>query len=83
VARDEHRGRKARTRPGERRRQHELEDPRSRSPRKTAAIAAIHLLLLALFGTASAQDEGVLVPPPITGPPETLTPVDRGRRGGG
>jgi hypothetical protein len=75
VARDEHRGRKARTRPGARRRQRELEDPRRRSPRQTAAIAAFHLLLLALFGTASAQDEGVLVPPPITGPPATLPPL--------
>lgn len=75
MARDEHRGREAKTRPGDRQRTQECTGSRSRGRRDTAAIAVIHLLLLASFGTASAQDEGVLVPPPIMRPPAPLPPL--------
>jgi hypothetical protein len=75
VARDEHRGRTAETRPGDRRRTHAFADSRSRRLPDTAAIAVIPLLFLASFGTAAAQDEGVLVPPPITAPPAPLPPL--------
>ena len=75
VAKDEHRGREAKTRPGDRQRTHEFTCSRSRRLRDTVAIAVMHLLFLASFGTATAQDEGVLVPPPITAPTAPLPPL--------
>ena len=69
MATDEHSGRRAGARHGGDRRKHQLRDCRKGRLGDPPAIVLIHLLLLALFGTASAQDEGVLVPPPITGPP--------------
>ena len=75
VARDEHRDRTAKTRAGARQRTHEFTHSRSRRLCDTAAIAVIPLLFLASFGTGSAQDEGVLVPPPIMGPPAPLPPL--------
>lgn len=75
MARDDIRGGNARTRHGADPRQEQLRDSQDGGLRSMAAIALIHLLVLASFGTASAQDEGVLVPPPITGPPSPLPPV--------
>ena len=66
MATDEHRDRTAGARHGGDRRKRQLRDSGTGSLGTTPAIV---ILLLALFGTASAQDEGVLVPPPITGPP--------------
>jgi hypothetical protein len=77
VARDEPKRRQATTRPRARRRRHEREHCRGRSLRTTVAIAVVHLLFLALFVTASAQDRGVLMPPPITDALETLPPLTR------
>jgi hypothetical protein len=68
VATDDHRGRKAAARRGGDRHKHQFRETAKGGSRHPAAVALLHLLLLVLFGTAAAQDEGVLVPPPITGP---------------
>jgi hypothetical protein len=83
VATDEQRGRKAETRHGGDQRKHQLRNCRKSSLGTRPAIIVIHLFLFALFGTASAQDEGVLVPPPITGPPAPapVSPVLEGEEG--
>ena len=84
VARDQPRRRCATTPPNARRRRRELDHCRGRSLRNSAAIAVVHLVFLALFVTAAAEDRGVLMPPPIMDVAQTAPrrrPRPAGRHG--